>query len=291
MRRTRKKEGVESMLGTKPRRKYPDPDEVARQINEEFYAEQRKLALEKKRRELTGESEPEEKIEPKIETQQTISSATLKDVQEFYANNIPDAMQNCINAGQRMLFAPEIAELRIAAGPKHMIITKWWTTASLIATGWSRQNKAVVVFAHVPHYFSDPQNVRNVLKNLVEGAGELSKSEFLRLLDLEDSKKVFVVDYSTLIKAGSSTFAVSKALAHPQTIPFIGGEELAQKYLEKHKQVYGDNISIYYWKNDSRKNQYLGRLLFFGSSCYGNLSGSFNLDNLGRLCGVNQSRA
>jgi hypothetical protein len=49
------------MLGTKPRRKYPDPEEVARQINEEFYAEQRKLALEKKRRELTGESEPEEK--------------------------------------------------------------------------------------------------------------------------------------------------------------------------------------------------------------------------------------
>jgi hypothetical protein len=277
------------MLGTKPRRKYPDPDEVARQINEEYYAEQRKLALEKKRRELMGEPEPEEKIEPKIETQQTISPASLKDVQEFYADNIPDAMQNCINADRRMLFAPDIAELRIAAGPKHMIITKWWTTASLIATGWSRQNKAVVVFAHVPHYFSDPQNVRNVLKNLVEGAGELQKSEFLRLLDLEDSKKVFVVDYSALVKADSSAFAVSEALAHPQTIPFIGGEELAQKYLDKHKQVYGNNIGIYYWKNDSRKNQYLGRLLVFGNYCYNYLYGNCVLNILGRLCGVNQS--
>jgi hypothetical protein len=56
-------------LGTKPRRKYPDPEEVARWANEEFYAEQRKLALEKKRRELTGEPEPEEKIEPKIEAE------------------------------------------------------------------------------------------------------------------------------------------------------------------------------------------------------------------------------
>jgi hypothetical protein len=269
--------------------KGPDPEEVARMINEEYYAEQRKLALEKKRRELTGESEP--KIEPKIEaeTQQTISPASLKDVQEFYANNIPDAMQSCINADRRMLFAPDIAELRIAAGPKHMIITKWWTTASLIATGWSRQNKAVVVFAHVPHYFSDPQNVRNALKNLVEGTGELPKSEFLRLLDLEDSKKVFVVDHSALVKAGSDTLAVSEALAHPQTIPFIGGDELAQRYLEKHKQVYGDNISIYYWKNDSRKNQYLGRLLFFGGIYFIILNGGFNLYDNGRLCGVNQS--
>jgi hypothetical protein len=46
------------MLGTKPRRKYPDPDEVARMINEEYYAQKREEELRKKREELTKKNEP-----------------------------------------------------------------------------------------------------------------------------------------------------------------------------------------------------------------------------------------
>jgi hypothetical protein len=38
------------MLGTKPRRKYPDPEEVAKQVNEEYYAEQLRIKFDKKRK-------------------------------------------------------------------------------------------------------------------------------------------------------------------------------------------------------------------------------------------------
>jgi hypothetical protein len=74
------------MLGTKPRRKYPDPEEVARMINEEYYAEQRKLALERKRRELTGEPEPEEK---KPESSVEYNASQLKIVQGPLNKTLP----------------------------------------------------------------------------------------------------------------------------------------------------------------------------------------------------------
>jgi ankyrin repeat protein len=49
----------------KPRKKWQelDPDEVARQINEEYYAEQRRLKREEKKRKLKGEPAPEQKPE------------------------------------------------------------------------------------------------------------------------------------------------------------------------------------------------------------------------------------
>jgi hypothetical protein len=74
------------MLGTKPRRKYPDPEEVARMINEEYYAEQRKLALERKRRELMGEPEPEEK---KPESSVKYNASQLKIVQGPLNQTLP----------------------------------------------------------------------------------------------------------------------------------------------------------------------------------------------------------
>jgi hypothetical protein len=39
-------------------RKYPDPEEVARQVNEEYYAQKREEELRRKREELTGEPKP-----------------------------------------------------------------------------------------------------------------------------------------------------------------------------------------------------------------------------------------
>jgi hypothetical protein len=44
------------------RKKYRDPDEVAREVNEEYYAEQRKIALEKKREEKKASAEKEPKV-------------------------------------------------------------------------------------------------------------------------------------------------------------------------------------------------------------------------------------
>jgi hypothetical protein len=55
----------EATMWPKPRKKWQelDPDEVARQINEEYYAEQRKLKREEKKRKLKGEPAPEQKPE------------------------------------------------------------------------------------------------------------------------------------------------------------------------------------------------------------------------------------
>ena len=68
-----------------------------------------------------------------------------------------------------------------------------------------------------------------------------------------------------------------------QTIPFLGGREIAERYLVKHKEVYGDRIGILY--SDDLKNQPLCHVLYFGSGDEGLIS-FYNLDNCGRVLGV-----
>ena len=217
----------------------------------------------------------------------TMTADTLvnKEVKLFYNGSLADALENCNKEGYQALSMPEIADARIQASKEDQLWRNWLSSTSIRATGKTKQGNAVVVYAHVPNHFSEPKNIRNAIEQgLVNGAGKLPEKEFQRLLDLKDDKNVFVIDYNALKSSTSGVIPVLKALAHPQTVPFLGGEERAQKYLEKHSRVYGKNIGV--WHSDDLRKEPLGRLLFVGYYVNYGLYGDYDLDINGRYAGV-----
>lgn len=197
---------------------------------------------------------------------------------------------SALRLGYKPLFMPEIADTRIAASEDDAIFQDWYIAQSIRATGRGKSTvfshkggTEFVVYAHHPNYFSKPENIRKAVKNdeLINGAGTMPPEEFQKLLDMEDGKNIFVIGYRELKDSTNGVIPVSKALKHPQTIPFLGGKERAEAYLKKHKQVYGDQIGI--WYSDDLTDKPLGRLLLVGSYGYG-LYG--DLGGAGRFVGV-----
>jgi hypothetical protein len=183
----------------------------------------------------------------------------------FYReSDLVTALENCQKEGYRPMFMPELADTRIQNGIwdestgfeqlgywKHRMRDMWENhvcTQSVMATGRTKQGNAVVVYAHIPNYFSNPANIRKaVSEGLVNGAGRMSQEEFQKLLDAEDNEKVFVVDRKKLIRHPSGMVDNEHALEHPQVIPFFGGKERAEKYLVKRDpQRFCDDIGIHY---------------------------------------------
>ncbi|RJQ17106.1 hypothetical protein C4573_03560 [Candidatus Woesearchaeota archaeon] len=200
----------------------------------------------------------------------------------FYHSTTEGALRNIQSVQYRPLFMPEIIDARIAADDTSPLWMNGLTAMSVSVTGKTKGGKAVVVYAHVPHYFSNPENVANTVKaGLTNGAGPYDAVDFRRLLDLQDDKTVFVVDYSTLKTSVSGTIEVSEALKHPQVIPFLGGKERAEAYLEKHAKVVGDKIGIFHtdlakkplgsmlFVNDRYDSGFLGHLVEIGLKNYG----------------------
>ena len=214
----------------------------------------------------------------------------LKDpTQVFYSEGkygVSSSLVNCVKAGYQALFMPELALTRIGAEQGSEVLTKWYVTPSLRATGTTKQGSKVVVYAHQPNYFSDPVNIRNVVEGgkLVNGAGTIPQEAFDSLVAQDGNGRVFVIPYETLKQSSSGVIKVDDALEHPQTISFLGlGREDAEKYLAKHREVYGDTIGIWHC-DDFNKKDPLGRLLFVGDG--GSLDGVDGLVDCGRVFGV-----
>lgn len=219
-------------------------------------------------------------------TQILIPRKELLEAKEFYANRTDRALRNLQEENYQAVFMPQIVDARLEASREDRIFQTWYTTPSIKATGRTKQGNAVVVYAHIPNYFSNPDNIEKAInQGLVNYAGILPQKEFQKLLDLEDKKNVFVVDYNVLKNSSSCVIPVSKALKHPQTIPFLGGEERAEKYLQKHKEVYGNRMGIWH-SDDLADDESFGRLLFLGNNYYYDLSGNSNFVNVGRFVGV-----
>src|SRR3989338_1464678 len=210
---------------------------------------------------------------------------------EFYADRTDNALKSLQDNGYRALFMPELADTRINSDKGSRIWQTWFTSPSIRATGITRQGNPVVVYGHVDNYFSDHGNIRKTIEEnrLVNYAGIIPQEEFQRLVDLEGikdqqgNKLVFVVDYEELKNSKSGIIPVKRALKHPQTIPFLGGEERAQRYLERHEEVYGDQIGI--WHYDDLHEQPLGRLVYLIYDING-LDGINCINNNGRFVGV-----
>jgi len=208
-------------------------------------------------------------------------------LKEFRNDDLATALENCQSEGYKAMFMPELADARIEGKAAW---DKWYSTPSVRATGKTNQGNAVVVYAHIPNYFSNPENIKNALSSLVNGAGRMPQEEFQKLVDAEDGKKVFVVDYDKLKNSKSERIPLSEAMEHPQTIPFLGGQDRTEKYLAKFKEAYNTN-QIGIWHSDDLKESPMGRLLFAGGGGGGSdVDGVDLLNGSGRFLGVRSEK-
>jgi hypothetical protein len=207
-----------------------------------------------------------------------------KEFEVLESRGVEKALRQCQDEKYDALFVPQLADARIAASGDSRVWNTWYSTPSLRATGRTKGNKPVVVYAHVPNYFSKPTNIAKAVDDgLVKYAGRMPPKEFQMLLDLEDNENVFVVDYDKLKNSSSGVIDVAQALKHPQTIPFLGGQTRAEQYLQRHREVRGNTIGI--WHYDDLADKPLGRLLFLGYYD-GALFGYIGLYDYGRFVGV-----
>lgn len=199
------------------------------------------------------------------------------------------ALKDCtdiVAVDYEAMFVPQLIDIRIRNPKGSKIWQNGWATPSIKATGVSKGGNPVVVYAHTDNYFSKHANIKvaTTCVGLLNGAGIIPKEEFQRLLDLEDGLNVFVVDYNTLKNSESEVIEVKNALKHPQMIPFIGGEERAEAYLDKYVKIYNKNtIENWYSADLQSTGTPVGRLLFLGCHI---LSSSSKLDNKGRFVWV-----
>ena len=224
----------------------------------------------------------------------TIQIPRVVEGKEFYADRINKALSSCEKEGYEAQFMPAIIDARISAEKEARIWQTWWSAPSVSVTGRTSQGNPIVVYAHVPNYFSNPRNIETAIKQeLGNGAGIMPQNQFQKLVDLNELKDkqgnrlVWIVDYDALKNSKSDVISFQEALEHPQTIPFVGGEERAEKYLEKHKKVYGEKIGV--WHSNDLSNEPRGRVLFVGLGYDVGLVGDLSLFNFGRFVGVKKT--
>ncbi|MBI2129784.1 hypothetical protein HYX19_04750 [Candidatus Woesearchaeota archaeon] len=216
--------------------------------------------------------------------------AIILEGNEFYDINTDKAMLKCKSKAYAPLFMPSIVDLRINADEDARLWKIWYCTPSIKVTGRTNKDSVVVVYAHIPNYFCEQENIRRAIDlGLINHAGRVPQQEFDRLVkldgvaDLQGNRLVWVVDYDKITDAPSEVISVDYALEHPQTIPFLGGVKRAEMYLKKYKEVYGKKIGV--WYTEDKYEQPLGRLLFI-SSCIDGLLGSVLLGGGGRFLGI-----
>ena len=192
-------------------------------------------------------------------------------------NQIDGSHYRCLTAlldqGYTALFMPEVTGLMLLL---EKVRLRFYTTPSIRAVGETKGGNVVDIYAHVPNFYSNPENIEAAIKKgLQNHATELPQEEFSRLLDKEDHDRVYVIDHT---KARSGEIRIAKAMEHPHFVPFIGSEEAAEKLLDMWSIVFGKQIPI--WCDDFYvPGKAMATLLVIGARigsgcmCYGSESG------------------
>lgn len=207
-----------------------------------------------------------------------------KETKLFYNSNIARALETCQREGYHPSTMLELVDARIKAPNDRELWRNGFTTSSIRATGRARNGKPIVVYSH-DSTLINPSSLR--ARQRINGAMVLDSEE---LFDLETkAQPEYIVQHKDLQNSTSGVISVSKALQHPQTIPFLGGKERAERYLKRHQEVYGKNISVLQC-NDLGEVP-VARLLGLGISDYCGLVGDviLTLDGPGRFLGVRRA--
>ena len=221
--------------------------------------------------------------------------------QKFYNQDFADALEACQNAGNRALSMPEIADLKI---DDDFLWNEWYSSVSLKVTGRMpvtdkspKGGTSLVLYVHVPNHFSYPENIREARAGLINGAGILPQPELEKLADLSDKDgtngvfRLDGLDYNALKNSISGVILVEHALKHPQVIPFLGGRERAERYLDRHEQMVGSRIGV--WHNNDLQEQpvAVARPLFIGNDYNYSLDACGGFNYYGHFLGVSLNDA
>ena len=150
-----------------------------------------------------------------------ISPTQIMEVKDLFGFDAVEGLEKCIDQGFEPWFMPQLVKERIEKPKDDPLWLDAYTAPGLMAMGKTGQGLEVVVYAHVPNYFCQPVNHFNIpimyerirKKEALEKkrdyhfrddcyntpADALPEEEFKRLLELEDNKNVFVVDYSKFL--------------------------------------------------------------------------------------------
>lgn len=147
-----------------------------------------------------------------------------------------------------LIYAQDIVKTRIMADIRVPIWHEIYSTFSLKATGKTQAGNLVHVYAHVPNYFTVPENLAKAIgRGLVSGAGIMPEGAFYALLDQKDDERVFVVDDSKMKGARWGRMPLEDAVLHPATKPLFGVKtnEEAINYFKRYREAFNeDNVEI-----------------------------------------------
>jgi hypothetical protein len=178
------------------------------------------------------------------------------DRKEFFGDPRVKALEECIDEGYRPLFMPEIIDIKLMTIKQDRIWQVGYISQSTRIFGRGKSSNIshkggtlFVVYAHVPNYLSDPENIKEAHDvGLVFASGIVPQAEFERLLDMEDGKNVFVLDYLAINEWNQSNcsktgkFDVDQIKKNPEVVSFLGGMERTELYLIRHKEIFGDKF-------------------------------------------------
>lgn len=167
----------------------------------------------------------------------------------LYGSTVADAFARAKAAQLDVQYAPEVAIYRSNAPHDTRLWEHSIVTASMLAVGTTKAGSRVEVYAHVPHTYSKPPAIREVVaqgwRSMRDGAATLPQEELERLVahdELADDhgiRRIWVMDHDTLANATRKAMCIHEALDHPRTIPFLGSAELAEHYLRAQRRACG----------------------------------------------------
>ncbi len=205
-------------------------------------------------------------------------TAPLEETKIFCDLLVEQALENCQTEGYQAQFMPQVADARING------MLPWdqgYSAPSIRATGRTRQGNAVVVYAHIPNWLADPANIRLAKQKRLNNAYCIPKKEFWHSVDADGqtdaqgNRLVWVIDHNSTRRTSSGRIPIEQALAHPETTPFLGGEQRAQNYLLAHAKAYATNIVDTQYNNDLHDDLSLARFLSLDYVLYKGIHGSF----------------
>jgi len=217
----------------------------------------------------------------------TIIIPKFVEAKPFYDEKMHKALANCQSEGFDAQFIPEIMDSRSVSDKDNEVWNNWYCAPSVRITGTTKNGRKVVVYAHVPNYFSNPKHIQSALKTIEKGAGIYPEKELQRLVSMEDGERVFVLDYVTATKAASGVMSLDEARENVHTVPFIGGKARTEKYLAQYKKIVGDKIGV--WHSDDMDSNSRARVLYVSGNNDYNLDGGNGLGDNGRFLGVRSS--
>lgn len=176
----------------------------------------------------------------------TVAKITRADIFCSSSNNFAlyDSLRECRDKGFEPVFLPETIDFMIHAKDDTMLYRRniGWITPSIKIGGKSKQGNRVVVYAHVPTFFTTVENFQEPVrdkfyKTFLER--ETPQGEFEKILELEGNERVFVHDYSEK-REKQKNFEPQEAMEKTRLNSILGGRKRAEAFFQRFEGRVGE---------------------------------------------------